>query len=343
MMAAKKKSTKTEKKSLEQTLTELRKEYGKEPFSDSSTTKGYGRTSSGIISVDRALGGVKEKGLAKGRLVEMFGPESCGKTSMAMQLGAQEQKAGGIVCYIDAEIAFDYDHAKNVGLQTTGDKFVLVQPRWAEEALEICRSMLDVEGIGLIIIDSVPALCPKAIGEGLVGDAHMGIQARMMSQFCTMIKQKLETSHCSVIFINQTRMKIGVVYGNPETTPGGNALKFYSSVRMRIKHTGWLGDKSAPIGMSAEMHVIKNKTGKPFRRAQYNLMFNGGFSKEADLRVNAVELGIIEQSGSWFSYTNPGKDIIKLGQGSDAVDEILGSNPELFKEIWDRVLTALDD
>ena len=230
-----------------------------------------------------------------------------------------------------------------MGLETTGDKFVLVQPQWAEEALEICRSMLDVEGIGLIIVDSVPALCPKAIGEGLVGDSHMGIQARLMSQFCTMIKKKLETSNCSVIFINQTREKIGIVFGNPETTPGGKALKFYSSVRMRIRHVGWLGDKSAPYGMEAEMHVVKNKTAKPYRRAKYSLLFDGGYSKEADLRMNAVELGIIDQAGAWYSYTSPGKESVRLGQGGEAVDEILGSNPELFKEIWDRVLTALED
>jgi recombination protein RecA len=324
---------KKKKSSLHDKLDTLKNKHGAQHFTDSTNCDEVERIPSGLFSIDYATGG----GLPLGKIVEMFGPESSGKTSMAMHFAAQAQAQGKLVCYIDAEIGFNYDFAKQVGLSTDPDKFVLVQPQYGEEALDICLEMLDVENMGVIVVDSIPALVPRAVVEGDVGDAHIGLLARALSQFCPMIVKKLDESKCSIIFINQIREKIGVMFGSPETTPGGRAMKFYSAMRMRVKKRKFIEKEGEPIGMRAEMHVVKNKTAPPFRKAEYELFFGTGFSKESDLVENALARGIFTKKGSWLFYNKTDKEQIQLGQGALAVGKLLEDNPEMFKEIWDKV------
>lgn len=338
-MAAKKKKENKGPMSLQEKIDLLKTKHGPDHFTDNSGFPAVERASSGLLSVDKAMGG----GLPYGKVLEMFGPESGGKTSMAMHLAAQVQKDGKSVCYIDAEIAFDYDFAKIVGLDTSPDKFVLVQPRFGEEGLDIAKEMIDVENMGLIIIDSVPSMLPKAQVDGDIGDQHIGLQARMMSKFFPMVLSKLESNKCSMLFINQLREKIGVMFGSPETTPGGRALKFYSSIRMRVRKIKYIEEEGEPIGMLCGMHVQKNKTAIPFKRAEYELYFDSGFSKESDMFDAAVESGLIVKKGAWVYYQKEeGKEPIQISQGKSAALDLLRDNPELLKEIWNKLIKAVD-
>lgn len=321
------------KDNLESKLSELKQRHGSHHFTDGTTSTETERFSSELFSVDYATGG----GLPLGKITEIFGPESSAKTSMAMHFAAQAQKQGKIVCYIDAEIGFDYKFAKQVGLSTKPDKFVLVQPQYGEEALDICLEMLGVENMGVIVIDSVPALVPRSVVEGNVGDSHIGLLARMLSQFCPMIIKKLDEANCAVIFINQIREKIGVMFGSPETTPGGRALKFYSSMRMRVKKRKFIEKDGIPVGIQAEMHVVKNKTAPPSRRAEYELYFGTGFSREADIVENGLKYGIFVKKGSWVFYNKSKDEQIQLGQGVYTVIQMLEDNPKLFKEVWKKI------
>ena len=328
-MAAKRKK----RNDLDSKLTELKSKHGAHHFTDGTSGSELERFSSELFSIDYATGG----GLPLGKITEIFGAESGGKTSLAMHFAAQAQKKGKIVCYIDAEIGFNYEFAKQVGLNTDPDKFVLVQPQYGEEALDVCLEMLDVENIGAIVIDSVPALVPRAVVEGDVGDSHVGRLARLLSQFCPMIVKKLDEANCAVIFINQIREKIGVMFGSPETTPGGRALKFYSSMRIRVKKRKFIEKDGEPIGIQAEMHVVKNKTAPPSRKAEYELYFSTGFSKEADIVENALKHGIFIKKGSWIFYNKIKDEQIQLGQGIYSVINMLKDNPKLFKEIWKKI------
>jgi recombination protein RecA len=324
-------SKKEPKIKLKALLASLKKEHGAQHFTNGDSFPAVERYSSGLFSVDNAMGG----GLPKGKIVEIFGPESSGKTSLAMHLAAKAQAEGKVVCYIDAEIGFNYDFAKQVGLDVSPTKFVLVQPENGEKGLEIAMAMLDVEDIGVIVIDSVPGLAPRAMMDGAVGDNHIGLLARLMSKFCPMIVKKLDVSQCSIIFVNQLREKIGVMFGSPETTPGGRALPFYSSIRIRVRKTKFIEDNlKNVVGMRAEMHVKKNKTAPPWRKAEYELYFGTGFSQEIDMVENAIALGIITKSGSWISYRPDGAEAIQLGQGAAAAAQMLKDNPKLYKEIW---------
>ena len=333
-MATRKKKTKP---SLDDKLSILKSKHGVHHFTDNTSYTEVERIPSGLFSVDHATGG----GVPLGKIVEMFGPESSGKTSMAMHFAAQAQRQGKLVCYIDSEIGFNYDFANQVGLDTSPDKFVLVQPQYGEEALDICLEMMDVENMGVIVIDSIPALVPRAVVEGDVGDSHIGLLARMLSQFCPMIIKKLDEAKCSVIFINQIREKIGVMFGSPETTPGGRAMKFYSAMRVRMKKKKLIEQDGEPIGIRAEMNVVKNKTAPPSRKAEYELFFETGFSKESDLLEAALEKGVCTKKGSWLFYNKTEKEQVQLGQGSLAVIKLLGDNPELFEEIWKKVEDSL--
>lgn len=283
-------------------------------------------TPSGSLSLDLALGG----GIPRGRIVEIYGPESSGKTTLTLHAIAEIQKSGGTAAFIDAEHALDPAYAKRIGVDV--ENLLLSQPDNGEQALEITETLVRSNAVDLIVVDSVAALVPRAEIEGDMGDSHMGLQARLMSQALRKLTGVINRSKTTVIFINQIRMKIGVMFGNPETTTGGNALKFYASVRMDIRRISQIKAGDSVIGNRARVKVVKNKIAPPFREAEFDIMYNQGISKAGDILDLATNANIVEKAGAWFSYSGE-----KIGQGREAAKTYLEENPKIQEEIAKKV------
>jgi len=282
--------------------------------------------SSGALSIDLALGG----GFPRGRIIEVYGPESSGKTTLTLHAIAEIQKQGGTAAFIDAEHALDPQYAKRLGVDT--ENLFISQPDNGEQALEICETLVRSNAVDVVVVDSVAALVPQAEIEGDMGDSHMGLQARLMSQALRKLTGIINKSQCTVIFINQIRMKIGVMFGNPETTTGGNALKFYASVRLDIRRIGQIKDGENIIGNRTKVKVVKNKIAPPFRIAEFDIMYNEGISATGDAVDLGVQYGIVGKAGAWFDY----KDA-KIGQGREAAKRYLKENPKVMEEIIKKV------
>lgn len=287
--------------------------------------------STGSLGLDVALG---VGGYPRGRVIEIFGPESSGKTTLAIHAIAEAQKAGGIAAFIDAEHAFDRFYAEKLGVNT--DELLISQPDNGEQALEIADQLIRSSAVDIVVIDSVAALTPKAELEGDMGDSKMGLQARLMSQALRKLTANINKTNTTCIFINQLRDKIGVMFGNPETTTGGNALKFYASVRLDIRRISQLKDGDEAIGNQTRVKVVKNKVAPPFRKAEFDIMFGEGISKTGEIIDLGVEYGIIKKSGSWFSYGET-----KLAQGRDASKNVIKDNPELAAELEAKITEAI--
>jgi recombination protein RecA len=321
-------------KSLKLTIDKLEKSYGKGVvmrMDDENIVK-VDTISTGSLGLDIALG---VGGFPKGRVVEIYGPESSGKTTLAMHCIAEAQKAGGICAFVDAEHAFDKFYAEKVGIDT--NELLISQPDDGEQALEIADNLIRSGAIDVIVIDSVAALVPRAELEGDMGDSKMGLHARLMSQALRKLTGTISKTGCICIFINQLREKIGVMFGNPETTTGGNALKFYASVRLDIRRTGSIKDGVDVIGNRVKVKVAKNKVAPPFRVVEFDIMYGQGISKAGEVVDLGVENNIIQKSGSWFSYGET-----KLGQGRDSVKQLLIDNPEMMDEIEAKITDAIN-
>ncbi len=315
---------------LERALGQIEKTFGKGSIMrlDGDAKYEIPAISTGTISLDLALGG---RGVPRGRIIEVFGPESSGKTTLALTVVAHAQKAGGVAAFIDAEHALDPSWARRLGVQI--DDLLLSQPDTGEQALEICELLIRSNAVDVVVVDSVAALIPRAEIEGEMGDSHVALQARLMSQAMRKLTGAIAKSDTSVIFINQLREKIGVMFGSPETTPGGRALKFYSTVRIDIRRISAIKDGDKNVGNRVRARVVKNKVAPPFRTAEFDIMFNEGISTSGDLVDLAVEDGIAQKAGSWFSYGE-----VRLGQGRENAKLFLRENPELFEEIRQAVL-----
>jgi recombination protein RecA len=324
-MAAEKNVEKNKLDLLQNTIDKLDKAYGKGTVMRLSDAKvlEVPVISTGSLGVDLALG---IGGFPKGRIVEIYGPESSGKTTLAMHAIAEAQKAGGIAAFIDAEHAFDRSYAEKLGIDTKN--LLISQPDYGEQALEIAEHLISSGAVDICVIDSVAALVPKAELEGDMGDSKMGLQARMMSQAMRKLTGTINKTGCCCIFINQLRDKIGVMFGSPETTTGGNALKFYASVRIDIRRIGAIKDGDDVVGNRTRVKVVKNKLAPPFKVVEFDIMYGEGISKVGEVLDLAVELNIVKKSGSWFSL-----DGNKLGQGRDAVKDMLKDNPEIMEQL----------
>lgn len=321
-------------KALQATLDRIDKAYGKGTvmrLGDNTALK-IDSISTGSLTLDIALG---IGGVPKGRIVEIYGPESSGKTTLATHVIAECQKMGGIAAIIDAEHAFDKFYAENLGVNT--NDLLISQPDNGEQALEIAENLIRSGAIDLLVVDSVAALTPKAEIEGEMGDSQMGLQARLMSKALRKLTSTISKTNCCCIFINQLREKIGVMFGNPETTTGGNALKFYSSVRLDIRRATQIKDGENVIGSRTRVKVVKNKVSAPFQKAEFDIMYGTGISKSGEIIDLAVELNVIKKSGSWFSYGET-----KLGQGRDTVKQLIEDNPELMEELEVKIKAALE-
>ncbi len=318
-------------RALEQAVGQIEKAYGKGSIMrlDDDPTNLPPGIGTGSISLDLALGG---RGIPRGRVVEVFGPESSGKTTLTLHVIGAAQKAGGVAAFIDAEHALDPSWAKRLGVNL--DDLLVSQPDTGEQALEICELLVRSNAVDVIVVDSVAALIPRAEIEGEMGDAHVGLQARLMSQAMRKLTGAINKSHCTLIFINQIREKIGVMFGNPETTPGGRALKFYSSVRIDIRRTASIKDGDQAVGNRVRAKVVKNKVAPPFRQAEFDIMFNEGISASGDLLDLGVAEDVVNKSGAWFNFGD-----IRLGQGRENAKRFLRENPDLFEEIRTQVLT----
>jgi|TARA_Y200000002_G_scaffold383058_1_gene402867 recombination protein RecA len=317
-------------KALQLTLDKLDKAYGKGTVMKmgDSVTENIEAISSGSIGLDFALG---VGGYPRGRVVEIYGPESSGKTTLTLHAISECQKAGGIAAFIDAEHAFDRYYAKNLGVQI--DDLIISQPDHGEQALEIADNLIRSGAVDIVVVDSVAALTPKSEIEGEMGDSKMGLHARLMSQALRKLTASISKTKCTVIFINQLREKIGVMFGNPETTTGGNALKFYASVRLDIRRSTQIKDSAgAVLGNKTRVKVVKNKVAPPFKLVEFDIMYGQGISRIGELLDIGVDSEIIKKSGSWFSYGD-----IKLGQGRDAVKTLLDDNPELAEELEGKI------
>lgn len=334
-MAEVKEANKEKLKALQLTLDKLEKNYGKgsimrlgdRPVQDVEVI------SSGSLTLDLALG---IGGYPRGRIVEIYGPESSGKTTLAIHAIAEAQKAGGIAAFIDAEHAFDQFYAKKLGVDI--ENLYVSQPDNGEQALEIADNLIRSGAVDILVIDSVAALTPKAEIEGEMGDSQMGLQARLMSKALRKLTGSINKANTTVIFINQLREKIGVMFGNPETTTGGNALKFYASVRVDIRRSSQIKDGDEVMGNRTRVKVVKNKVAPPFRKAEFDIMYGLGVSKVGEVLDLGVDLGVVKKSGSWFSYGET-----KLGQGRDAVKNLILDNVELMEELEGKIREAMSN
>ncbi len=320
-------------KALEATLGNIEKNFGKGSIMRlGAEAEKMESISTGSVGLDYALG---VGGLPKGRIVEIFGPESSGKTTLALHVIAEAQKKGGIAAFIDAEHAFDRFYAAKLGVDV--ENLLISQPDYGEQALEIAENLIRSGAIDVIVVDSVAALTPKSELEGEMGDSKMGLQARLMSQAMRKLTATINKTGSVCIFINQLREKIGVMFGNPETTTGGNALKFYSSIRIDIRKVSQIKDGENVLGSRVKVKVVKNKVAPPFRKAEFDILYGEGISRTGEIVDLGVEMGVIKKSGSWFSYGES-----KLAQGRDAVKRLLEDNPELEEELATKIFEALE-
>ena len=317
-------------KALELAITQIDRQFGKGSImrlGDNYVPTMENVISTGCLSLDVALG---VGGVPRGRVVEIYGPESSGKTTLALHIIAEAQKAGGFAAFIDAEHAVDPDYSKKLGVKT--EELLISQPDTGEQALEICETLVRSGALHVIVIDSVAALVPRAELEGDMGDSHMGLQARLMSQALRKLTGTVSRSNTTVIFINQIREKIGVVFGNPETTPGGRALKFYSSIRMEIRRITTIKDGGEMVGSRVRVKVVKNKVAPPFKKSEFDIMYGQGISYVGDIIDLAVEGNIVEKTGAWYSY-----DDMKIGQGRENAKSFLTENPDILDAVTAKV------
>src|SRR5690349_8015904 len=317
-------------KIIDQTLVQLDKQFGKGSIVrlGSSNVVPVSVISTGSISIDTALG---VGGVPRGRVIEVFGPESSGKTTLALQVIAEAQRNGGSAAFIDAEHALDPGYARKLGVDV--DNLLVSQPDCGEQALEIAGALVSSGAIDVVVVDSVAALVPKAELEGEMGDSHMGLQARLMSQALRKLTAAIAQSECLVIFINQIREKIGVMFGSPETTTGGRALKFYASVRLDIRRIGQLKDGEEVIGGRTKVTVVKNKVAPPFRKVEFDMLYNRGISREGEVLELGINAGAVLKSGTWFSFKHPTQGELRLGQGMEKARAFLVDNPDLMAAI----------
>ena len=318
-------------KALDLAVSQIERQFGKGAImklGEAGIPKDLPVISSGSLGLDIALG---IGGVPRGRVIEIYGPESSGKTTLALHIVAEAQKQGGMGAYIDAEHALDLGYAKKLGVKT--DDLLISQPDHGEQALEIAETLVRSGAIDVLVIDSVAALVPKAEIEGEMSDAHMGLQARLMSQALRKLTATISRSHTVVIFINQIRMKIGVMFGNPETTTGGNALKFYASVRMDIRRIGALKEGDNVVGGRTRVKVVKNKMAPPFKEAEFDILYGTGISRDGEIVDLGSEIGVVEKSGAWYSYAGE-----RIGQGREAAKQFLKEHPETAKDIMAKVM-----
>ena len=338
-MATKKNTTETpapaadKEKALETAMAQIERQFGKGSIMrlGENTHLEVDAIPTGSLSLDIALG---IGGVPKGRIVEIYGPESCGKTTLALHIVAESQKRGGIAAYIDAEHAMDPTYARALGVDI--DSMLISQPDTGEQGLEICEQLVRSGAVDVVVVDSVAALTPRAEIEGEMGDSFMGVHARLMSQALRKLAGVVSKTNCVVIFINQLREKIGTMYGNPETTTGGRALKFYASVRIDMRKIEVLKESGQFVGNHTRAKVVKNKVAPPFREAEFDIMYGEGISREGDILDLAVSQGVVQKSGAWYNYNDE-----RLGQGRENVKKLLKENPELLQEMEDKVRARL--
>ena len=320
-------------KALDSALAQIERQFGKGSImrlGGDNPVKDIESTSTGSLGLDIALG---IGGLPKGRVIEIYGPESSGKTTLTLHVVAEEQKKGGVCAFVDAEHALDPQYARKLGVNL--DELLISQPDTGEQALEIVDTLVRSGAVSLVVVDSVAALTPKAELEGDMGDATVGAQARLMSQAMRKLTASISRSNCMVIFINQIRQKIGVMFGSPETTTGGNALKFYASVRLDIRRIGAIKDRDEVVGNQTRVKVVKNKVAPPFKQVEFDIMYGEGISKTGELIDLGVKAGVVEKSGSWYSYGDE-----RIGQGRENAKTFLKENPQRAREIEDKIRAA---
>ena len=320
-------------KALESALSQIERQFGKGSImklGDENAIQEIEATSTGSLGLDIALG---IGGLPKGRIVEIYGPESSGKTTLTLHCVAEEQKKGGVCAFVDAEHALDPQYAKRLGVDL--DELLISQPDTGEQALEITDTLVRSGAVSMVVVDSVAALTPKSELEGDMGDHNVGVQARLMSQAMRKLTGSISRSNCMVIFINQIRMKIGVMFGSPETTTGGNALKFYSSVRLDIRRIGAIKDRDEVVGNATRVKVVKNKVAPPFKQVEFDIMYGEGISKNGELLDLGVKAGVVEKSGAWYSYQEE-----RIGQGRENAKIFLKENPNIALSIEDKIRAA---
>ena len=327
------KATADKQKALDSALAQIERQFGKGSImklGDENAVQKIESTSTGSLGLDIALG---IGGLPKGRIIEIYGPESSGKTTLTLHTIAEEQKKGGVCAFVDAEHALDPQYAKKVGVDI--DELLISQPDTGEQALEIVDTLVRSGAVSMVVVDSVAALTPKSELEGDMGDYSVGVHARLMSQAMRKLTGSISRSNCMVIFINQIRMKIGVMFGSPETTTGGNALKFYSSVRLDIRRIGALKDRDEVVGNATRVKVVKNKVAPPFKQVEFDIMYGEGISKMGELLDLGVKAGVVDKSGSWFSYGDE-----RIGQGRENAKTFLKENPHISYDIEDKIRAA---
>ncbi len=332
-MTSKKSSSPDKQKALDSALAQIERQFGKGSIMKlgaDNPAQEIEATSTGSLSLDIALG---IGGLPKGRIIEIYGPESSGKTTLTLHCIAEEQKKGGVCAFVDAEHALDPQYAKKLGVNL--DELLISQPDTGEQALEITDTLVRSGAVNMVVVDSVAALTPKSELEGDMGDSNVGVQARLMSQAMRKLTGSIARSNCMVIFINQIRMKIGVMFGSPETTTGGNALKFYSSVRLDIRRIGAIKDRDEVVGNATRVKVVKNKVAPPFKQVEFDILYGEGISKMGELLDLGVKAGVVEKSGSWFSYGDE-----RIGQGRANATTFLKENTRMALEIEDKIRAA---